>query len=399
MAEGSALRLTLIGERPEHVDVHELVEIYLAYRLAASPSLSRSRVKGLRRTLGQFAEVVGPTPLDEGAVRRWLSSRASLAPCTQYEEFCTVRALCNWLGKRRFITPIMLSGPGWPRSSRGRGRRAALERARSKEEAFEEYLYGIGLSRRSVGEYVHELVRARAWMVAHGHDLDSVAPTGVAAYVDTRAPSWSTRKMVRAALGHYWAMTKRPEAPTAAVRVPPKPRAHCRALDEDYSATLAEAARQRGDDPGLAVALMLYAGLRRSEVAQLRWECFDPSLEWVTVRGKLEVEATIPVHPRLRQLLLAKGRGQGWLFPGRFEGRPSTSHRIYHWVRLVAEEAGVPDVAPHRLRHVAISTVNDNTGDLRAAQDFARHADPRVTAIYTRTTKRRMLSAVASIDY
>jgi integrase len=399
MAEGSVTRLALVGERPELLDVEELVRIYLEYRLASSPSLSRSRVKGLRRTLGQFAEVVGPTPLDEAAVRRWLRSRAALTAGTQYEEFCTVRALCVWLGKRRFISPVMLSGPDWPCSARARGRREALERARSREQVFEEYLYGVGLSRRSVEEYVHEVVRARGWLAANGYDIDTVTPTGVVAYVDTRAPSWSTRKMIRCAIGHYWAMTKRPEPPTAAVRVPPKPRGRCRALDEDYSATLAQAARRRGDDPGLAVALMLYAGLRRSEVAQLRWECFDPNMEWLTVRGKLEVEATIPVHPRLRQLLLEKGRAQGWLFPGRFVGRPSTSARMYHWVRRVADDAGVPDVAPHRLRHVAISTVNDNTGDLRAAQDFARHADPRVTAIYTRTTQKRLRVAVEAIDY
>ena len=36
----------------------------------------------------------------------------------------------------------------------------------------------------------------------------------------------------------------------------------------------------------------------------------------------------------------------------------------------------------------AIATANDATGDLRATQDFARHAHPETTAIYTRTTDR-----------
>lgn len=390
----------VVGEEEERPDVVELVEMYLKYRLAgSSPHLSTSRIAGLERTLRVFAEVVGPTPLDEGAVRRWLRSRSELSSTTQYDEFCIVRGLCTWLGKRRFIRPIRLDGPEWPQSSKARGRRAAVQKAREEESAFEEHLYGLGLSQRSVGEYVHELVRARSWMAENGHDLATVPPSVVAAYAGTRAPSWSTRKVVRAALRHFWTMTKRGDEPSGAIRVPPKPRGRCRALEEDDSATLALAARSRGDDPGLAVALMLYAGLRRAEVATLRWECFDPTLAWMTIRGKLGVESTLPVHPRLQILLADKGRSTAYVFPGRTAGRPSSSHRIYHWVRLVAEEAGVPDVAPHRLRHVAISTVNDQTGDLRAAQDFARHADPRTTAIYTRTTKRRLAAAVAAIDY
>jgi integrase len=52
-------------------------------------------------------------------------------------------------------------------------------------------------------------------------------------------------------------------------------------------------------------------------------------------------------------------------------------------VKLVAREAGVEDVAPHRLRHVAVATVNDNTGNLRAAQDFARHMDSSSTETST----------------
>lgn len=205
--------------------------------------------------------------------------------------------------------------------------------------------------------------------------------------------------MVRSTLSHYWTMTGRPRPPVAAIRAPPKPRGRYRGLNRDDSVILAEAARSREDDPGLAVALILYAGLRRREVAELRWECFDADLTWVTIHGKLDIEGTIPVHPRLRALLLAKGRGTGWVFPGRFPDRPSTPHRIYHWVRKVADEAGVADMTPHRGRHVAIATVNDNTGNLRAAQDFARQADPRVTAIYTRTTERRLQNAVDAIDY
>ncbi len=391
--------LTLVRDEHEQANVAELVEVYLEHRLRSVPQLSGSRVITLSRALRTFAEVVGTTSLDEGAVKRWVTSRSHLASRTLYYEFCDVRALCRWLADRRFIKPINWTSQSWPRSTKSKGRRHALKEARLAEALFEEYLYGVGLAERTITEYVYEVARARSWLEERGHTLDEAPARVIAAYVESRPASWSTRKMVRATLQHYWTMTGREQPPVKALRVPPKPRGHCRALEDDVSALLAEAARNRGDDPGLAVCLMLYAGLRRTEVARLRWENFDRSVEWLTVVGKFGIQATIPVHPRLRQLLLAKERGEDYIFPGRFSGQPSASHRIYHWVQLVAREAGVPDVTPHRLRHVAVATVNDNTGDLRAAQDFARHADPRTTAIYTRTTERRLRSAVEAIDY
>lgn len=56
-------------------------------------------------------------------------------------------------------------------------------------------------------------------------------------------------------------------------------------------------------------------------------------------------------------------------------------------------------VAPHRLRHTAIATLNDRTGDLRTAQAFARHASPETTVIYTRFPRRRLVAAVEALDY
>ncbi len=265
--------------------------------------------------------------------------------------------------------------------------------------AYIEYLFSLGLHERSIGEYTREVQRCQAWLARSGHDLASAPPSIIGAYAETRPRSWSTRKMVRSALRHYWTMVGRPTPPVLAIRVPPKPRPRCRALEEDDSRILAKAARSRGDDPGLAVCLMLYAGLRRTEVARLRWENFDGSFDWLTVTGKFDVQATIPVHPRLRGLLLAKGRSTGYVFPGRFPGEPSTSHRIYHWVRRVAHEAGVPEVAPHRLRHVALSAALDATGDLKHTAAFARHRDSTSIDTYTRTTERRLKAVVEAIDY
>jgi site-specific recombinase XerD len=72
---------------------------------------------------------------------------------------------------------------------------------------------------------------------------------------------------------------------------------------------------------------------------------------------------------------------------------------IWAWVRLVAEEAGLPPVAPHVLRHTCLSAANDATGDLRAVQALAGHAKVETTSGYSRAGKRRLEAAVAAIDY
>ncbi len=263
---------------------------------------------------------------------------------------------------------------------------------------FHEHLCSLGLAPRTVAIYRRELRMVQAWCAEHGEDLDEISAVAIAAYADTRSPSWSTRKAVRTTLTHYWTMTERAKPPIAAVRVPPKPRGHCRALEEDDVRILGKAVRARGDDPGLAVALGLFCALRRAEIAKVRWENFHDG-DLLTVQGKRGVQATIPVHQAVLDLLEAKGwQSEGWVFPGRF-GRGANPATIWSWTLQVAQEAGVSEATTHRLRHSCLATANDNTHDLRSVQELARHSRPETTSLYTRTTQRRLRAVVDSLDY
>ena len=66
---------------------------------------------------------------------------------------------------------------------------------------------------------------------------------------------------------------------------------------------------------------------------------------------------------------------------------------VARWYRSVGKD--------HEARQIGIAKqqVNDVTGDLRAAQEFARHADVESTQIYTRVTKDRLIRAVGTPDY
>lgn len=239
--------------------------------------------------------------------------------------------------------------------------------------------------------------RACTWFDARGWDLALATPVQMATYRDTLPKSFATISQFKVAVGHYWESEGRPSPPLRAIRVPPRPEMVCRALDEDDARILAKHARSRGDLPGLAVVIGLYSALRRAEIAALRWADMDAGM--LTVVGKGEKKAAIPLHPLIVESLAAFPHERPFVFPGRFGGcvTPAT---VWSWTRLVAEDAGVPfRVQTHQLRHTALATANDATGDLRSVQAFARHSRIQTTSGYTRASGRRLKAVVESLDY
>jgi len=264
-----------------------------------------------------------------------------------------------------------------------------------------EAFLAMGLATATIALYVRTLERAEAWFVEQGADLTTAPATLVAAYAETLPGSWSNRNLLRAAFGHYWRLVKRPNPPIRALRVPPQPEGTCKALEEDDARLLAKyaaAVATGGDRRGLAVLFGLYTALRRAEIAALRWSDFTSGNLRVVGKGRKEVR--LPVHSKLQPVIDAwPGERSGFLFAGRVGGHvgPST---VWQWSLDLADEAGIAErVSTHRLRHTALATANDKTGDLRATSALARHSKIQTTMIYTRTKARRLRATVEAIDY
>ncbi len=267
---------------------------------------------------------------------------------------------------------------------------------------------GRGYSAKTIAVYLVTIARAAAWLGAQGSTLEEAPPTLLHAYAETLPLTRSSRALLRSALRAYWSASGRPEGPARAIRVPSKPPMRCKALEDPEAWILANAARRRGDPQGLAVLLGLYAGLRRNEIATLRWSQIEPS-GWLALVGKGDVSRAIPLHPVILEALEAlphpshtverEGPGRSeWVFPGRFGG-PANPSTIWGWVRAVALEAGLAAVPTHVLRHTALSTALDATRDLRAVQQLAGHARPETTAGYTRVRRDRLVETVTAICY
>jgi integrase len=263
-------------------------------------------------------------------------------------------------------------------------------------------LLGLGLAPRTAYRYGRILLQVDQLLGRQGVDLMTARPSDVAQLCLAWPASHSCRCQLRGALIHAWEILGRETPPLRAVRVPPKPRARCKALSAEQAAAIERRAWERADDPGLAVLIGLYAGLRRAEIAGMAWEHLQFSAGrpvWLRVTGKGDVVADVPVHPQLARALLARAPKSklGWLFLGkRGHVCPAT---IWDWVRDVGADAGVPELRPHVLRHTALAEAHDRSCDLRAVQNFARHAKPETTVTYTRTTAARLVEVVGMIDY
>lgn len=295
---------------------------------------------------------------------------------------------------------LLFSGRAGPGSHRWGGPRVPLDERFNREA-----LMGTGASPKTAANYTRVLARISAQLREQGKDVATATTRDIAQIAETFPNTNSSRAQIRGALTRAWEILERPDPPSLrAVRVPPRPRARSRALAHDAAVTLERAAWDRNDDKGLATVIGLYSGLRRAEIAGLRWEDIKTEPDgswWITVIGKGSVKADVPVHPHLVDALARRRRPAGWLFPGRFGG-PVTPSTIWRWTKTVAAEAGLEHLrrfSTHILRHTALTEANDASNNLRGVQEFARHSRPEITAIYTRLSAKQLIDTVSSIDY
>ncbi len=269
------------------------------------------------------------------------------------------------------------------------------------EAACREAWSAEGLCEKTIHAYLLVFRRAESWAGSRGTSVLALTATEVRELADSWPRTRASRQQLRVTLARVWQATSHRDGKAAlAVPVPTKPRYRCRALAEPAAATLAAAAQADGGPAGLAVLLGLYAGLRREEIARLRWDQLRDG--WLRIVGKCEVAGEIPLHPVLMDrlhLFASAGCGGPFVFPGQGGRGHVCPTTVWLWSRRVSRRALGFEIPPHVLRHTAIATLNDATHDLRAAQEFARHLSPETTVLYTRVSRQRLEDAVRKIDY
>jgi integrase/recombinase XerD len=175
-------------------------------------------------------------------------------------------------------------------------------------------------------------------------------------------------------------------------------------LDVDQVARLLEAP-DAGKPLGLRDAAMLEliyaAGLRVSELINLKVTAVNLEAGFVRVLGKGSKERIVPIGRRAIQGIqayIANGRPlqlkkatSHYLFVAR-SGRPMTRQGFWKLLRRYALAAGIGQrVTPHCLRHSFASHLLEGGADLRAVQTMLGHVDIATTQIYTHVAQKRLI--------
>jgi len=150
----------------------------------------------------------------------------------------------------------------------------------------------------------------------------------------------------------------------------------------------------------MMILLAALAGLRVHEIAKLHGRDIDLTNRILTVTGKGNKTATLPLHPAIVAYAHTFPRDRFWFpsYTNQSTGLPhvkasAVSAAIMHTMR----RAGVPGQA-HQLRHWYATTLLGSGVDLRIVQELMRHESPATTAIYTQVDFRQQRAGMDLLE-
>ena len=150
----------------------------------------------------------------------------------------------------------------------------------------------------------------------------------------------------------------------------------------------------------VAILRLLYdTGLRRSSVAAIQRETYDPETGIVraVVKGEKDVELELPASANEAvQRWLEVAPPSPHLFPGR-AGKHINVASINKLVKHYAEKVGAKGVHPHSFRAAYVTAAYDAGLPEHEIQHAVHHADPKTTRRYDRGARgKKVAKAVES---
>ncbi|BBD07685.1 site-specific tyrosine recombinase XerD [Desulfovibrio ferrophilus] len=145
--------------------------------------------------------------------------------------------------------------------------------------------------------------------------------------------------------------------------------------------------------------LLYAAGLRVSELVEMKAFDFDPQVGVLKIFGKGSKERLIPIHYAAQEFLqnyLQSWRGQfkpveDAVFLNR-SGKGLSRQAVWKAVKRHALTAGITrNVSPHTFRHSFATHLLEGGADLRTVQLLLGHADIAATEIYTHVQAGRLV--------
>lgn len=144
-----------------------------------------------------------------------------------------------------------------------------------------------------------------------------------------------------------------------------------------------------GSRERLALAVLLYTGLRRGDAAALGRQHIRNSV--IVIRTeKTNTVVAIPVLPELQAIIEASPTGDLALI-ARHDGRPMVKEGFGNWFKKACEAAGVPGSA-HGLRKAGAARLANNGATVAQLEAIFGWEGGKMASLYTRTADRARLA-------
>jgi integrase/recombinase XerD len=263
-----------------------------------------------------------------------------------------------------------------------------------------------GLAALTVDSYQSDLVQFAEFLEVRRRTLIQARREDVRAFLSQLFSNGvSARSVARklSALRHFYKYLLldriAKQDPTLEIDSPRQWKVLPKALAEsEIQAMLNSKESARGSEPAAALAqrdralleVLYAAGLRVSEIVNVKLEDLKLELGHVLVRGKGEKERLTPLGRAAQEAIrkyaeggrevLLQGKVSPMLFVRRGGGR-LTRQRV--WQVVSAASASARHASPHMLRHSLATHMVENGADLRTVQTILGHADISTTQVYT----------------
>ena len=188
---------------------------------------------------------------------------------------------------------------------------------------------------------------------------------------------------------------------------------HGRALTKAETGSLIRESEIKGTAIGLRdaaiMALSVACGLRRSEIASLKFSNVNLINKTITVIGKGNKERLVAPNPqaweKLRAWLVVRGsEGCSALFVAVKKGNnvqvnwPMTANAIYQILRIRAKKTGVDAFSPHDLRRTFATRLLERGTDINIVRQAMGHASVLTTQKYDKRDQSVVNEAMRVID-
>lgn len=262
---------------------------------------------------------------------------------------------------------------------------------------------------RAIETYVRAVKRFAAW-IGDDSTIADITHEAIGRYQVAKAhlkPATIAKELSAIRAYCRWCVRAklRVDDPTLEIewprRVEPIPRAlkarDLRLLDQILDAPLPVLnvkTRRRTQRDRRIVLLMLYAGLRLSEIPTLLWRDVDLDAMTMVIRGKGGRDRVLPIHARIAANLAetpeAEQRGA---VCGHANGKSLSYKSIPHVFDRWLKDAGL-EISAHQLRHTFATQMLWSGADIRAIQRLLGHASLSTTERYLAVEMTQKRSAV-----